>query len=73
MDPVGRLGFVKFANPDMSSRPPHSECWLTMVNKRSKCVLVVHYSDSNYRHYTENNVTIIELAFVDKVTGLKRI
>jgi hypothetical protein len=73
VDPVGRLGFVKFANPDMFPGHPHSEVLADYGKQRgSKCVLVVHYAgDSNYRHYTENNVTIIELAFVDKVNRAK--
>jgi len=73
VDPVGRLGFVKFANPDMYPGHPHSQLLAQYAQQRgSKCALVVHYAgDSNYRHYKEGNVTIIELAFVDKVNGAK--
>ena len=43
-----------------------------MLKKRgSKCALVVHFAgDSNYRHYMEGDVMIIEMAFIDtKGTG----
>jgi hypothetical protein len=68
VDPVGRLGFVKLANPDMYPGHPHSQVLAQYAKERgSKTALVVHYAgDSNYRHYMEGDVMIIELAFVDK-------
>ncbi|MDP3065757.1 MAG: hypothetical protein Q8N08_03380 [Methanobacteriaceae archaeon] len=73
VDPIGRLGFVKLANPDMYPGHPHSQLLAQYAQQRgSKCALVVHFAgDSNYRHYKEDNVTIIELAFVDKVNKAK--
>jgi hypothetical protein len=67
IEPVGRLGFVKLANPDMYPGHPHSELLAQYANKTgSKCALVVHFAgSSNYRHYNENGVRIIELAFID--------
>ncbi len=67
VDPVGRLGFVKLANPDMYPGHPHSELLSKYAQERgSKCALVVHFGgSSNYRHFNESNVTIIELAFID--------
>ena len=78
IEPLGRLGFVKFANPDMYPGHPHSELLAKYAEERgSKCVLVVHFAgSSNYRSYkeTENdegvnyndgNAYIIELAFID--------
>lgn len=68
IEPVGRLGLVKLANPDMYPGHPHSQLLAQYAEERgSKCALVVHYAgDSNYRHYKEGNVMIIELAFIDK-------
>lgn len=68
VEPVGRLGFVKLANPDMYPGHPQSKVLADYAAQRgSKCALVVHYAgDSNYRHYKEGNITIIELAFIDR-------
>jgi len=76
--PLGRLGFVKFDNPDMYPGHPHSKLLSEYAEKRnSKCALVVHFAgSSNYRSYKqveedeptshfENNTYIIELAFID--------
>jgi hypothetical protein len=73
VEPVGRLGFVKFANPDMYPGHTHSQNLAQYAQQRgSKCALVVHYAgDSNYLHYKEGDVTIIELAFVDRVNRAK--
>lgn len=67
IEPLGRLGFVKLADPDMYPGHPHSQLLAQYAQERgSKCALVVHYAgSSNYRHYPEGNVTIIELAFID--------
>lgn len=69
VDPVGRLGLVKLANPDMYPGHPHSQVLAQYAKEKgSKTALVLHYAgDSNYRHYMEGDVMIIELAFVDKV------
>ncbi|BAZ99761.1 hypothetical protein [Methanothermobacter sp. EMTCatA1] len=66
VEPVGRLGFVKLANPDMYPGHPQSKVLASYAAQRgSKCALVVHYAgSSNYRHYREGNVTIIELAYI---------
>ena len=68
IEPLGRLGFVKFQNPDMYPGHPHSKILAKYAEDRgSKCILVVHFGgSSNYRHYDEGNVTILELAFIDK-------
>lgn len=71
-EPVGRLGFVKLANPDMYPGHPHSQLLAEYATEKgSKCALVVHFAgDSNYRHYKEGDVLIIEMAFIDtKGTG----
>jgi hypothetical protein len=68
IEPIGRLGFVKLANPDIYPGHPHAQLLAKYAEERgSKCALVVHYAgDSNYRQFKEGNVTIIELAFIDK-------
>ena len=73
VEPIGRLGFVKFSNPDMYPGHIHSQDLAQYAHQQgSKCALVVHYAgDSNYRHYKEGDVTIIELAFVDRVNRAK--
>lgn len=71
-EPIGRLGLVKLANPDMYPGHPHSQLLADYAKERnSKCALVVHFAgDSNYRHYKEGDVLIIEMAFIDtKGTG----
>lgn len=78
IEPLGRLGFVKFANPDMYPEHPHSKLLSEYAeSKESKCALVLHFAgSSNYRSYIqveedeptshfENNTYIIELAFID--------
>ncbi|MBI5459683.1 hypothetical protein [Methanobacterium sp.] len=66
-EPVGRLGFVKLANPDMYPGHAHSQLLAEYAKEKgSKCALVVHFAgDSNYRHYKEGDVLIIEMAFID--------
>ncbi len=68
IEPLGRLAFVKFQNPDMYPGHPHSKLLAQYAEERnSKCILVVHFAgSSNYRHYQEGNVTILEMAFIDK-------
>jgi hypothetical protein len=67
-EPVGRLSFVKLANPDMYPGHPHSQYLAKIAQEKgSKCILVVHYGgSSNYRSYQEGNVYILELAYVEK-------
>jgi hypothetical protein len=68
IEPLGRLAFVKFQNPDMYPGHEHSKLLAEYAEDRgSKCILVVHFAgSSNYRHYREGNVTILQLAFIDK-------
>ena len=68
IEPLGRLAFVKFQNPDMYPGHYHSKLLAQYAEDRgSKCILVVHFAgSSNYRHYKEGNVTILQLAFIDK-------
>ncbi|MGZ7117910.1 MAG: hypothetical protein ACXVHS_10795 [Methanobacterium sp.] len=67
IEPVGRLAFVKLANPDMYPGHPHSQLLAKYAEERgSKCALVVHFAgSSNYRSYPEGDVYIIEMAFID--------
>ncbi len=67
IEPLGRLGFVKLANPDMYPGHPHSQVLAQYAEDRgSKCALVVHFAgSSNYRSYREGDVYIIEMAFID--------
>ena len=67
IDPLGRLAFVKLANPDFYPGHPHSELFAQMAeSKGSKCALILHmYGGSNYRSYQEGNVYIIEVAYID--------
>lgn len=67
IEPVGRLGFVKLANPDMYPGHPHSELLAKYAEERnSKCAIVVHFGgSSNYRSYMEGDTYIIEMAFID--------
>ena len=67
IEPLGRLAFVKLANPDFYPGHPHSELFAQEVNKSgSKVGLVVHmYGGSNYRSYQEGDVYIIEVAYID--------
>lgn len=67
IEPVGRLGFVKFANPDMYPGHPHSQLLAQYAKQRnSKSILVCHFAGSSgYNSYMEGDVYIIELAFID--------
>ena len=67
IQPLGRLAFVKLANPDFFPGHPHSQLLEKYAEERgSKCALVVHmYGGSNYRSYQEGNVYIIEVAYID--------
>lgn len=67
LEPVGRLAFVKVANPDIYPGHPNSKVLADYgAKKGSKSVLVVHFGgSSNYRSYMEGDIQIIELAFVD--------
>ncbi|MGC9516518.1 MAG: hypothetical protein ACP5C3_02315 [Methanomicrobiales archaeon] len=67
VEPLGRLVFVKLANPDLYPGHPHSEVLAGYAQQRgSKCALVVHMAGgSGYSHYDEGNVTILQLAFLD--------
>ncbi len=65
VQPLGRLSFVKLANPDMYPGHSHSELLAQYAQQRnSKCALVVHFKgSSNYRSYNDSGVYIIEMAF----------
>ncbi|HMK53596.1 MAG TPA: hypothetical protein VK444_02345 [Methanobacteriaceae archaeon] len=67
IEPLGRIAFVKFLNPDFYPGHPHSQLLAKFAEERgSKCALVVHFGgSSNYRSYQEGNVYLIELAFID--------
>lgn len=67
IEPLGRLGFVKLANPDMYPGHPHSQLLAKYAEERgSECALVVHFAgSSNYRSYMEGDTFIIEMAFID--------
>lgn len=67
IDPLGRLAFVKLANPDFYPGHPHSELLAKYADeKNSKVALVLHmYGGSNYRSYQEGDVYIIEVAYID--------
>ncbi|MDO5852134.1 MAG: hypothetical protein Q4Q23_06570 [Methanobacteriaceae archaeon] len=67
IQPLGRIGFVKIANPDMYPGHVHSQLLGKYAEERgSKCAIVLHYSgSSNYKSYQEGNVYIIEMAFMD--------
>ena len=67
IEPLGRVAFVKLANPDFYPGHPHSQLFAQEVNKTgSKAGLILHmYGGSNYRSYQEGNVYIIEVAFID--------
>jgi hypothetical protein len=66
-EPLGRVAFVKLANPDFYPGHPHSELLAKFATERSsKTALVTHFGgSSNYRSYQDGNVFIIELAFID--------
>ena len=67
-EPLGRLAFVKIANPDMYPGHIHSKLLAEYAREEgSPCILVVHYGgSSNYRCYMEGDVYILELAYVEK-------
>jgi hypothetical protein len=67
IEPLGRVAFVKLANPDFYPGHPHSELLVKYAEERgSKCALVVHFGgSSNYRSYQDGKVYVIELAFID--------
>lgn len=67
--PQGRLGFVKFKNPDMYQGNPHSQLLAKYAHDRgSNVVLLVHLAGhaSGYPCYEEGDVLIMELGFLDK-------
>lgn len=65
VQPLGRLSFVKLANPDMYPGHAHSELLAQYAQEKgSKCALVVHFKGtSNYLSYNDSGVYIIEMAF----------
>jgi hypothetical protein len=65
--PLGRVAFVKLANPDFYPGHPHSQLLAEYAEvKGSKTALVCHFGgSSNYRSYQDGDVFIIELAFID--------
>lgn len=81
IEPLGRLAFVKIANPDMFPGHPHANLLGEYALERgSKCALVVHFAgSSNYRSFNETvndtishqvgDVYIIEAAFIDTQGG----
>lgn len=74
-EPLGRLAFVKLANPDMYPGHPHSRLLAEYARSHgSKCALVVHYGgSSNYRSYMEGDILILQLAYVEKKPYTTRI
>lgn len=68
VEPIGRLALVKIADPDIYPDHPNAKILAEYAQKRgSKCVLVVHYGgSSNYRRFMQDDVLIIELAYVSK-------
>lgn len=79
VQPLGRLSFVKLENPDMFPGHPHSTLLAQYAEeKNSKCALVLHFAGSStYSSYIEqnnknskqDNVYIIEVAFIDTQGG----
>jgi hypothetical protein len=67
IEPLGRLSFVKLANPDMYPGHPDSELLVKYAEEsESKCAMVVHFTgSSNYRSYNDSGVYIIEVGFID--------
>lgn len=67
IEPLGRVAFVKLANPDFYPGHIHSQLLAKYAEERgSKCALILHMAgDSNYRSYKDGDVYIIELAFID--------
>ncbi|UTB33088.1 MAG: hypothetical protein NKF70_02095 [Methanobacterium sp. ERen5] len=81
IEPLGRLSFVKIANPDMYPGHPHANLLgVYALQRNSKCAMVLHFAgSSNYRSFPElandtashqtGNVYIIEVAFIDTQGG----
>lgn len=67
IEPLGRLAFVKIANPDMYPEHVHANLLAQYAEERnSKCAIVLHYAgSSNYRNFMNGKVYIIEMAFMD--------
>ena len=67
IEPLGRLSFVKLANPDMYPGHPDSKLLVKYAEEKgSKCAMVVHFTgSSNYRSYNDSGVYIIEVGFID--------
>jgi len=67
IEPLGRLAFVKIANPDMYPGHVHANLLAQYAQERdSKCAIVLHYAgSSNYRNFMNGNTYIIEMAFMD--------
>ncbi len=67
VEPLGRLGFVKIANPDMYPDHVHANLLSEYAQEHgSKCALVLHYAgSSNYKNFDNGNTYIIEMAFMD--------
>jgi hypothetical protein len=81
IEPLGRLAFVKIANPDMFPGHPHATLLGNYAAQRgSQCAIVLHFAgSSNYRSFPEEvnettshqngSVYIIEAAFIDTQGG----
>jgi hypothetical protein len=81
IEPLGRLAFVKIANPDMYPGHPHAQLLGDYAAERgSQCALVLHFAgSSNYRSFPESvnettsyqngSVYIIEVSFIDTQGG----
>ena len=67
IEPLGRLAYVKIANPDMYPEHVHANLLAQYAEERnSQCALVLHYAgSSNYRNFNNGNTYIIEMAFMD--------
>jgi hypothetical protein len=67
IEPVGRLAFVKFANPDMYTGNPHSQLVAKYIKEHdSNTGLVVHMAGGpEYSSYYEGDVLIINVGFID--------
>lgn len=66
-EPLGRVAFVKLANPDFYPGHIHSRLLAQYAEEKgSKCALICHFGgSSNYRSFQDGDVYIIELAFID--------
>jgi len=68
IEPLGRLGFVKLADPDMYPGFPHSQLLAEYAEERnSRSALVVHFAGNfeGYSSYWEGDIYIIQMAFHD--------